>query len=156
MTNFERILETMKTLHRTKNADYSEGGEFRNFEESLRIGIEPYKGAFVRLMDKYTRCCNLINGHEAQVDEKLEDTLLDLATYSVIVLTLYQNRESQQETNQNVFLAEEQEKEGRHITVHFQCINKQCLSHNTASVPINSKPGSLTIECRKCGASNNL
>ena len=40
------------------------------------------------------QCCNLIGGRKAQVlDEKLEDTLLDLANYAVIVMCLMKNKE---------------------------------------------------------------
>lgn len=96
MSAFEEVLDRMKEIHRAKNADYSEGGEFKNFEESERVGVEPWRGAFVRLMDKYTRCCNLMYRHEAQVeDEKLEDTLLDLANYAVITLTLLEKEEAE-------------------------------------------------------------
>lgn len=87
--DFNEILDKMKKIHEAKNHDYSREGEFGNFLESERIGIEGWKGAFIRLQDKYTRACNLIHGREAQVkDEKLEDTLLDLANYSVIVVCL--------------------------------------------------------------------
>jgi hypothetical protein len=86
---FESILEEMLKIHKEKNADYSAEGLFGNFQESQRIGIPDYKGAFVRLQDKYSRCCNLIKGQQAQVvDESLEDTLIDLANYSIIVLYL--------------------------------------------------------------------
>jgi len=103
MSEFEKVLDRMKEIHRAKNADYSEGGEFKNFDESLRVGVEPWRGAFVRLMDKYTRCCNLMYRHEAEVeDEKLEDTLLDLANYAVIVLTLFERGENEREVLRRV------------------------------------------------------
>lgn len=89
MRTFTTILKEMQEIHDAKNHDYSPEGEFGNFAESEKIGIPGWKGAFVRLQDKYTRACNLIAGKEAQVkDEALEDTLLDLANYAVIVLAL--------------------------------------------------------------------
>lgn len=98
---FVEKLEAMKQLHQAKNADYSEGGEFKNFEESLRVGVEPWRGSFVRLQDKYTRCCNLMNGHEAQVsDERLKDTLMDLANYAVITLTLLEREETERQEDE--------------------------------------------------------
>ncbi|MFP4629399.1 MAG: hypothetical protein ACLFMQ_01615, partial [Desulfohalobiaceae bacterium] len=52
----------------------------------------------IRLQDKYTRCCNLIRGKEQMVkDEALEDTLLDLANYAVIVLCLRRAEQSQEQ-----------------------------------------------------------
>ena len=92
---FNEILEQMKRINEAKNHDYSRDGEFGNFKESEKIGIPAWKGAFVRLQDKYTRACNLISGKEAKVkDEKLEDTLLDLANYAVIVLCLLSEENS--------------------------------------------------------------
>jgi D-alanyl-D-alanine carboxypeptidase len=87
--NFTEILKKMQQVHDAKNHDYSPQGEFGNFQESEKIGIPGWKGAFVRLQDKYTRACNLIAGKEPKViDEALDDTLLDLANYAVIVLAL--------------------------------------------------------------------
>jgi hypothetical protein len=87
---FEDILNKMLEIHKAKNADYSADKTlFGNFKEAERIKIPDWKGAFVRLQDKYSRCCNLIAGNEAQVkEETLEDTLLDLANYAVITLYL--------------------------------------------------------------------
>jgi len=85
------ILDRAKNMLNAKDHDYSGTEEsLSNFESSLRIGVEPYKGAFIRLQDKYNRCCNLINGSKTLVkDEKLEDTLLDMICYGSIVLSLY-------------------------------------------------------------------
>ena len=88
---FNEILEKMREIYDAKNYDYSGGDEFGNFKESERIGVPSWKGAFIRLQDKYSRACNLIKiGEENRkvMDEKLEDTLLDLANYAVIVLSL--------------------------------------------------------------------
>ena len=86
---FDEVLEKMRQIHEAKNHDYSPEGEWGNFRESEKIGIPAWKGAFVRLQDKYTRACNLVRGREAMVrDETLEDTLLDLANYAAIVLCL--------------------------------------------------------------------
>jgi len=95
-SEFENILENMLAIHKAKNHDYSPQGQFGNFSESEKVGVPDWKGAFIRLQDKYTRCCNLIGGREAQVlDEKLEDTLLDLANYAVIVLCLMKGKNNQ-------------------------------------------------------------
>jgi hypothetical protein len=83
------ILKELERLYLAKDNDYSCGDSLGNFSEATRIGVPAWKGAFVRLQDKYTRACNLISGRESQVkDESLEDTLMDLANYSAIVLCL--------------------------------------------------------------------
>lgn len=95
ITPFEQILEEMKSIHLAKNHDYSPKGAFGNFAESERVGVPDWKGAFIRLQDKYIRACNLIARDEqaAVKDEKLDDTLLDLANYAVIVMCLRKQRE---------------------------------------------------------------
>ncbi len=94
MTEFEKIVNRMLEIHKAKNNDYSPEGQFGNFAESEKIGIPAWKGAFVRLQDKMTRAVNIIGGKEIQVlDEKLEDTLLDLSVYAVIVLCLLKQKE---------------------------------------------------------------
>ena len=93
MTNFTDITTYMQKVHDAKNNDYSPEGQFGNFAESEKVGVPAWKGAFIRLQDKYTRACNLIRGKEQMVaDEKLEDTLLDLANYAVIILCLLDAR----------------------------------------------------------------
>ena len=89
MSYFDEIIKEMTDIHARKAADYGGGDEFGNFQESCRIGVPDYKGAFIRLQDKYTRCCNLMSGNRPMVeDESLEDTLIDMANYSVLVLAM--------------------------------------------------------------------
>lgn len=88
-TTFTDYLDVMETIHKAKNNDYSPEGAFGNFAESEKVGVPGWKGAFIRLQDKYTRACNLIKGKEMKVaDEKLEDTLIDMANYALIILVL--------------------------------------------------------------------
>ena len=122
-SDFEKIVQKMLEVHKAKNNDYSPEGQFGNFAESERVGVPDWKGAFIRLQDKYTRCCNLIYGKEAQVkDEALEDTLLDLANYAVIVLVLRKQVEAQEQENEhcNRWWRKEPEYLYRHIPVTEQ------------------------------------
>jgi hypothetical protein len=102
VTTFEKIINQMLDVHRAKNHDYSAEGQFGNFAESERVGVEAWRGAFVRLQDKYMRCCNLIarDGESMVLDEKLEDTLLDLANYAVIVLCLLKDEDDEDDEEQ--------------------------------------------------------
>lgn len=103
MSMFNEILERMQKIHDAKDNDYSgDKDEFGNFYESEKIGIPAYKAAFIRAQDKYSRATTLIYGKESQVeDEKLEDTLLDLANYAIIVLTLLEREKSAEEVEEN-------------------------------------------------------
>lgn len=93
---FLAILATMRELHIKKDQDYAgDAKAFDNFRSASEIGIRPSTGAFIRLQDKFKRIQNLLRretkGIGAAVqDESIEDTLMDLASYALIVLVLRQ------------------------------------------------------------------
>lgn len=78
---FEYLTTQMNELYRRKNADY--GGAFTLLRERHPQSI------LIRLWDKLLRLEQLMQtGYTAQVEEeKIEDTLLDLANYAVMELT---------------------------------------------------------------------
>ena len=75
-------------LIKTKNADYSGGkNRFKNFDIAGEIcNISSEKGILVRMSDKIVRIGNLLDKKAKVKDETIEDTLLDLANYSYILL----------------------------------------------------------------------
>lgn len=91
MTEFEKIekvLHEMFELYKKKNADYGDG---------ITKNLNSYKIAFpsylFRIKEKAERCLSLQENGEAQVqDEKLTDTLLDIANYAVILVAWLQNK----------------------------------------------------------------
>ena len=86
------LLETLRRLHLSKSAGYGcpdgtdpllnirRGAEF--------VGIPAWQGAMVRLSDKVTRLA-VFNKTGNLPHESVEDTLLDLASYSLLALLLY-------------------------------------------------------------------
>lgn len=81
-TFFNRGLDIMKK----KNADYaSESDPFLNFRGATSLGITVEQGILVRMQDKMSRIANLIQRPAQVADEKIEDTLIDLANYSAIL-----------------------------------------------------------------------
>ena len=91
--NYDAIVKKAKSLCDDKNIDYAQTDEpFSNFEmvESLKICDTP-TGILVRISDKIARISNLLqrNGEKAVTNEKLEDTLLDLINYSIILTSYY-------------------------------------------------------------------
>jgi hypothetical protein len=74
----DKVLAHMKKTLLQKNADY--GGSFS--EQYQEYGIT---SSLIRLDDKMRRLKNL-KGKEGQVNEKLDDTFLDLAGYSILTL----------------------------------------------------------------------
>lgn len=84
MTNeamFKEITNRMLEIYKTKNNDYGSSVS----DTYKKFGIDSY---LVRIYDKINRVYTLTRTQaEAKVnDEKIEDTLLDLANYSILAL----------------------------------------------------------------------
>jgi hypothetical protein len=95
LREFEITLNTMKRIVKAKNADYSNGDAFKNFKMCEKLGLcSVGQGILVRLSDKLSRVANLIDGSQpAVLDEKIEDTLLDLSNYSIILLLYLRHKD---------------------------------------------------------------
>lgn len=77
---YKQITNQLLTTYVAKNSDYG---------DSFGKSISDYGtiAGLVRISDKFHRAENLIQGHEPQVkDEALKDTLLDLASYSIMLI----------------------------------------------------------------------
>lgn len=86
---------------RRKNSDYTGDNfnPFHNFEKSIQYGVNPVDGMLVRIQDKMSRLHALANGHDAKVDEKIEDTLTDAIGYIAILSAFIQkNGRSKEES----------------------------------------------------------
>lgn len=80
VNDFEGITQQMVSLYEKKNHDYGD-----SFGETFRK-LGPIS-AITRITDKYNRLVSLATKGEQQVnDEKLEDTLIDLANYAVMTI----------------------------------------------------------------------
>ena len=85
-TDFEKILQKMLETYKAKNADYG-----NSFDKTLNeFGLV---AATVRLSDKMDRIKMLTKNEAKVLDESIEDTLLDLANYSVMALVWLKNKE---------------------------------------------------------------
>lgn len=77
---YNQVIEGLKETFKRKNHDYG----------SSTVSVyEDYKDSYiVRISDKYNRARNLtkIGLERAKVDEKLEDTILDMANYCILWL----------------------------------------------------------------------
>lgn len=77
---FDNILEQMSDLHARKNSDYGDSA----YEGYKEFGITYY---IIQLHNKLNRLKSLTkDASKPQVNESLEDTLIDLAVYSVMAL----------------------------------------------------------------------
>ena len=74
-----KICSDLKDIYVKKNHDYNDSfAKVRN-----RIGDV---AILVRVLDKTERLINLLTGAEAQVDETIEDSLMDLSNYCIMEL----------------------------------------------------------------------
>lgn len=93
---FYDLCDRLKAMHAGKSQDYgcpSGNDPLANIRNGATfVGIEPWKGAMVRLSDKVTRLATF-NATGRLGHEGVEDTLLDLASYSLLALLLYQEEQ---------------------------------------------------------------
>ena len=96
---FDDLLDELKMLHDAKNHDYATAeNPYKNLEGVSRIGIEPWRGIVIRLMDKFERVeqyCT--NGELAIKSEGIEDTFKDIAVYSTLAMILFRKSENLKE-----------------------------------------------------------
>ena len=80
----------MISISKAKNADYTGGGEdaFANFTRVEAMGIcTTEQGFLTRMTDKMSRIASFVKNGNLQVkDESVQDTLIDLANYSILML----------------------------------------------------------------------
>lgn len=92
---FKAELLAMYELTRKKNMDYA-GAEdaFKNFKLIGHLGAATVEQGFVvRMSDKLQRIANLISRENMVADEKITDSLQDLAVYSVLFLTYLKSKD---------------------------------------------------------------
>lgn len=79
VNSFKEITDKMLETYKRKNHDYG-----NSFDKSLdKFGLV---AAVVRMGDKMNRIESLINKETKVKDESIKDTLLDLASYSIMTL----------------------------------------------------------------------
>lgn len=104
----KRICKELNDLYERKNADYGDsfGKSFKEYGLTM---------ACIRLEDKLNRI-KALSKQEAKVsDERIEDTLMDLANYAIMTLV---------ELDQSVVEEIPERKKGEHEPM---CLSKHCL-----------------------------
>jgi hypothetical protein len=97
---FYKLLEKMGDIHSRKNGNYAKASDsLSNFRLSNELGIDPFKGCLIRMSDKWSRICQLSKGVPDLVGESLEDTLIDLANYSLISILLLREKRAKRGDN---------------------------------------------------------
>jgi hypothetical protein len=87
---FYELLDELAQTHHVKSLGY-DGNEkpYSNFRGSEELGVEPWRGALLRMRDKWQRILSLVRGGIDTLNgESLRDTLIDLASYALCVVIL--------------------------------------------------------------------
>ena len=96
-TPFLEILDEVRELHNKKQADYGRTGDpFANVRASADFGVPAWVGCMIRANDKMRRIQSFAVKGSLE-NESLEDSLLDLAVYSIIALVLRREQVQQGE-----------------------------------------------------------
>lgn len=85
ITAFNDVLLHMQALYKKKNQDYG-----NSFDKSLdRYGIS---AGLVRMSDKMNRLENIFDKEPMVHNERLKDTLIDMACYAAMTLSWLQRK----------------------------------------------------------------
>ena len=96
-TPFLEIVDEIVAMHNKKQADYGRTGDpFANVRASADFGVDAWKGCMIRANDKMRRIQSFAVKGSLE-NESLEDSLLDLAVYSIIALVLRREQVQQGE-----------------------------------------------------------
>ena len=99
--DFYALIEELKDIHSRKNHDYAGDDPLSNFRMSEKMGVPAWKGILIRLSDKFSRLCSFAKKEEYKVkDENIEDTLKDMAIYSILCILLYRERDHSEDIMQ--------------------------------------------------------
>lgn len=95
---FHAELKRLGDLHDKKQKDYGTASDpFANVRSSARFGVEPWRGALVRMGDKVTRLQQYALSGTLS-NESFEDSLDDLAVYAIICKILHAEVQSGEST----------------------------------------------------------
>jgi len=87
--DFHKELNALGELHDLKQQDYgTEVDPFANVRAAEEFGVPAWLGCLIRMNDKMTRLKNFSKKGSLS-NEGVEDSLRDLAVYSLIALCLY-------------------------------------------------------------------
>lgn len=91
----KELCQKANNLMAKKNHDYTVGSTdpFENFRSSANFGVEPEIGLMIRMMDKMKRVQTFVTKGDLEVlDESVEDTIVDLINYPILLAGLLRER----------------------------------------------------------------
>lgn len=91
LSNIHETFIQCEKLVIVKNADYADSDDpFKNFNNSLLVGVDPARAILVRITDKISRIGNLLDKPGEVSDEKVEDSIRDAINYLAILKVLHE------------------------------------------------------------------
>ena len=102
-----------------KNSDYTGSSDdpFSNFKAIEVYGIKTEIGFLTRMTDKLARIASFIKNGELMVkDESVQDTLLDLANYSMLFAAYLKSQQKEKQKSLITAIMKEDEKDGLYDT----------------------------------------
>lgn len=90
----EEMCNNARALMKAKNTDYARDEIFGNLDVCERVGLcSTEYGIIIRIFDKLSRLKNVLAMGEGFVkDESIEDTIVDLINYSVLMAAKQEQR----------------------------------------------------------------
>ena len=93
--DFHKELKELGLLHDKKQRDYGTPSDpFANVRAAEDFGVPAWQGCLIRMNDKMPRLKNFSTKGEL-ANEGVEDSLRDLAVYSLIALCLFKERDDE-------------------------------------------------------------
>lgn len=86
---FHEHLALMAEIHESKSSDYGHVDPLSNLRAAANFGVDPWIGTLLRMSDKVARLQKAARGG-TMTNESVRDSLLDLASYSLLALILYE------------------------------------------------------------------
>jgi hypothetical protein len=134
--------EDMLRTYEAKDQDYaSDGKPMGNLRGSEYLGIPAWKAVLLRMSDKKQRIVSFVNRGKFEVDdEKITDTLIDLANYALLGLILFR------EVYDVQFHAPDQARADKHFFNISVCALKSKMLHELNSKETESWSGATWTE----------
>ena len=97
---FLAILDDIRQIHLSKSSDYgSQTDPLANVRAGADfIGVEPWRACLVRVADKIQRLKTFCRDGRLTC-ENVEDTFLDLASYSILALVLFRETSEEKDSS---------------------------------------------------------
>ncbi len=84
--NLSQTFDDCLAIAEKKNKDYAGNGDpFKNFNNSLLVGVDPARAILVRITDKISRIGNLLDKPGEVTDENIDDSIRDAINYLAIL-----------------------------------------------------------------------